>query len=321
MTIYEELKALENEKSIWKNKYETITKKLPPSCKHNVKDAFIDASKCPKCVCEFYFFLIDRGFPIPSYPFWNEQKNKELIEKEQKRRDREQQREIIAAEKEAERLAEEHRKQEIRDRIIEEQKKLRDKYGYEIAKYISERYQSSEELGKRYERFVGYLYEKIGYKVEYNGIKMGKNDGGIDIIAKAKNHTVIVQCKRRGKTNFIHESTIDQLWGSFDKYRKRNPGILFECVLYTQNNNLDDAARDVLKLHSENMTHIVEPYPFDVGKEYPLIKCNIGKDNEKIYHLPNDAMYDRIKIEIKKGEHYVYTEQEAQNLGFRRTKQ
>jgi len=29
---------------------------------------------------------------------------------------------------------------------------------------------SSEEIGKRYERYIGYLYEMDNYKVEYNGI-------------------------------------------------------------------------------------------------------------------------------------------------------
>ena len=79
---------------------------------------------------------------------------------------------------------------------------------------------------------------------------------------------------------------------------------------------MDEEARDTLALHSEDMIHNVRVYPFDIGETYPLIKCNIGQNNEKIYHLPIDAMYDRIKIEIKKNELYVYTEQEAKKLGF-----
>lgn len=54
-------------------------------------------------------------------------------------------------------------------------------------------------------------------------------------------------------------------------------------------------------------------------KTYPCVKCNINKTSgEKIYHLPFDQQYDRIKIDINKGECYVFTVKEAENLGFRR---
>jgi len=215
-------------------------------------------------------------------------------------------------------LAEEYRKQEIRNRIIEEQNKLRDKYGHEIAKYISERYQSYEELGKRYERYVGYLYEEKGFSVEYQGITKGKKDRGIDLIVKYKKGIDIIQCKRWGKDKLIRENAITQLIGTFEVFKHDNSSLIVGAYLYTQNDNLDDEAKSTLK--KMGIHHVVCPYPFDVGKEYPLIKCNIGKDDDKIYHLPNDAMYDRIKIEIKKSESYVYTEKEAQALGFRRTK-
>ncbi len=53
-------------------------------------------------------------------------------------------------------------------------------------------------------------------------------------------------------------------------------------------------------------------------EEYPSIKCNISKTGEKIYHLPFDQQYDRIKIEISKDEFYCKTVQEASERGFRR---
>ena len=56
-------------------------------------------------------------------------------------------------------------------------------------------------------------------------------------------------------------------------------------------------------------------------KSYPCIKCNINRiSNEKIYHLPFDQQYDHIQIEIQKGERYLSTVQEAENLGYRRAK-
>lgn len=49
-----------------------------------------------------------------------------------------------------------------------------------------------------------------------------------------------------------------------------------------------------------------------------MVKCNVSKNGEKIYHLPFDQQYD--KINIQKGKHcqYVWTVAEAEQLGFRR---
>jgi len=51
---------------------------------------------------------------------------------------------------------------------------------------------------------------------------------------------------------------------------------------------------------------------------YPVIKCNIAKDGEKIFHLPFDQQYDRILISPEAGEKYVSTIREAMDAGFRR---
>ena len=53
-------------------------------------------------------------------------------------------------------------------------------------------------------------------------------------------------------------------------------------------------------------------------ESYPLIKCNISKNGEKIYHLPFDQQYDRVQITPSTGEFYAYTVKEAENKGFRR---
>ena len=51
--------------------------------------------------------------------------------------------------------------------------------------------------------------------------------------------------------------------------------------------------------------------------EYPMIKCNISNDGNKIYHLPFDQQYYRTEIK-KYGEFYAWTVKEAVNAGFRR---
>ena len=47
-----------------------------------------------------------------------------------------------------------------------------------------------------------------------------------------------------------------------------------------------------------------------------MIKCNVnGKD--RIYHLPFDQQYDRVRIGAVAGECYTTTVAEAEKLGFR----
>ena len=198
-------------------------------------------------------------------------------------------------------------------------KLLEKKYGFELAQYIFPKSNlSNEELGKRYERYIGYLFEVKGYKVEYHGINKGKEDRGIDIIAKYKKGIEIIQCKRWGQDKLIRENAITQLIGTFEVFKKENPSLIIEAHLFSPNDNLDSRAKQTLEIMG--IKHSVEVYPFDKGSEYPLIKCNIGKNGEKIYHLPNDASYDRIKIEISKGEFYALTPSEAIEKGFRRSK-
>lgn len=172
-----------------------------------------------------------------------------------------------------------------------------------------------EELGKRYERYIGYLYEQEGYKVTYQGIIKKKLDRGIDLVVKNKKETLLIQCKRYGKDTIVRENTINQLFGSLSTFKRTNKNTKTEIkgILITANNNLDENARESLKNFPE-ITHIAKQY----DNNYPLIKCNIGKDDEKIYHLPTDPHYDLVKIEVNKKQFYCENVEEAEKKGFRR---
>ena len=56
------------------------------------------------------------------------------------------------------------------------------------------------------------------------------------------------------------------------------------------------------------------------GTKMVWIKCNLSNNGEKIFHLPFDQQYDKIKIEPEKKEQYVTTVHEAFELGYRRAK-
>jgi hypothetical protein len=184
------------------------------------------------------------------------------------------------------------------------------------------------EIGRDYERFIGYNYEMLGYDVEFTGAIEGLQDMGRDLIARRGSELRVIQCKYWSKEKTIHEKHIFQLFGSTLEYAFRlgtfsdlNQLSLFggpikitgaKAVLYTST-NISPVAKDAAKKLEVECNE-------NVGiSDYPLIKCNISmRDGQRIYHLPFDQQYDRTKIIPAKGEKYVYTVAEAEKLGFRR---
>jgi hypothetical protein len=184
------------------------------------------------------------------------------------------------------------------------------------------------EVGRDYERFIGYNYETLGYDVEFTGAIDGLQDMGRDLIARRGSELRVIQCKYWSKEKTIHEKHIFQLFGSTLEYAFRlgtfsdlNQLSLFggpikitgaKAVLYTST-NISSVARDAAKKLEVECNE-------NIGiSDYPLIKCNISmRDGQQIYHLPFDQQYDRTKIIPAKGEMYVYTVAEAEKAGFRR---
>ena len=183
---------------------------------------------------------------------------------------------------------------------------------------------SKSHIGKMYERYIGYLYEKKGYDVEYRGIEMGLKDGGIDLICRKGGEILLVQCKNWRLDSTIYEKHICQLFGASrfydkDKIQDEYIGGLFANLdwervvpVFVSTTKLDDHALEVAK----TLGVVVQNIPFE--KTYPIIKCNVN-NGSKIYHLPIDQMYDHTKItKPKEGECYVSTVLEAEQKGFRR---
>ncbi len=174
---------------------------------------------------------------------------------------------------------------------------------------------SNEEIGKRYERYVGYLYEKQGCNVYYNGIRKKFFDNGIDIIAKERarknKRTFIIQCKYWSSEKKIHANTVHQLYGAAISYKRTHEEEVIIPIIFSKT-NLSEAARNEAQVLGINVRD-----NFSL-KQYPLVKCNVSSTKEKIYHLPWDASYDMNKIGTKTDERYVETVAEAENMGFRR---
>ncbi len=173
-----------------------------------------------------------------------------------------------------------------------------------------QRHKSNWEIGRDYERYIGYCYELDGWDVDFFGAIKGLEDMGRDLICKKNNDIIIVQCKYWSNEKIIHEKHIFQLFGSCIQYGiehdKEPKGIFMTST------SLSDMAKKCAQYL--NIT-VFEQRKMET---YPSIKCNINKDGEKIYHIPFDQMYDRVKINYKIGECYCATIVDAEKRGFRR---
>jgi hypothetical protein len=185
---------------------------------------------------------------------------------------------------------------------------------------------SNWEIGRMYERYVGYTFEQKGYHVDYFGATQGLADFGRDLIASKFGKIEIIQCKYWAAERTIHEKHIFQLFGSVVEYLARSNQEADSLPLFgtfqtftdikpvfVTSTRLSEVARDFAKILKVEVRESVA-----LG-DYPIIKCNISRrNNERVYHLPFDQQYDRTVIEPDKGEFYAWTVQDAEDAGFRR---
>jgi len=199
----------------------------------------------------------------------------------------------------------------------EEYEKLSDtEKNIRALEYYKKRKKRNWEIGRDFERFIGYLYEKEGFNVEYYGIEKKLNDLGRDLIIKNKELTMIIQCKYWSKNKIIHEKHIAQLFGTVTKYKIDNPNEKNVIGLFVSHTTLSDEAKNFAKALNIHLKENIE-----MG-EYPLIICNVGRDKNGnksfIYHLPMDQQYDRIIVNKSEGDCYAFTIEKAEEKGFRR---
>lgn len=181
------------------------------------------------------------------------------------------------------------------------------------------------QLGREYERYIGYLYESKQWDVYYHG-KKGLEDLGRDLICKRGRDVDIIQCKRWARQKEIHEKHIYYLFGTTVEYYLEHFGnersvqlALFPNMIQDKNlfpKLITTASVSAKARQAATMLGVdIVVTPFD---RFPSVKCNISRrTGEKIYHLPFDQQYDSILIEEERLERYVSTVAEAEAMGFR----
>lgn len=166
---------------------------------------------------------------------------------------------------------------------------------------------TNEEIGRRYEIYIGWRYESNGWNVKYNGAINGLEDGGIDLICTKGNKILIVQCKNWKRDALMHEKHIYQLFGSASDYRiNSSKGLRTGAAFYTSAIFSEKAREAAKRFH-------IMLYEQVYLERFPCIKC---KTETHLYYIPYDEQYFTLSMDIKNGDIYCASIDEAESLGF-----
>ena len=263
----------------------------------------------------FHFISIEREYLFqtpPKYHITEQEKRsffnkieqfkiKKLTENRMERERLEESNRLEKAKREQERLEKE------RLGTLTNQDKLQEK----LDNYL---YQLSDNLaiGRAYERYIGYLYEKDHWQVTFNGCIKGNEDNGIDLICQKGNEVHLIQAKNWNKK--IFNKVVHQLYGSMAEYRlnTNNPQLNIIGIIFTANGADSNAMQVAQQL---NIQIKIE----QLNKNYPLVKY---KKQTNHYYLPPEIdplnelnyQYDQLNIDFSAGDTYCKTILEAKKL-------
>lgn len=151
-----------------------------------------------------------------------------------------------------------------------------------LDRYVKSKNKSKWQIGRDYELYIGYRYRKDGWKVEQKGIKDGLEDLGRDLVCTKNQVTHVVQCKFWSQSKVIHEKHIAQLYGTTIAYKIENrlplhgESSIRVVPVFVTSTEISEQATEFA-----NMLGVKVEVKKDMG-EFPRIKCNVGRNREKI---------------------------------------
>jgi hypothetical protein len=181
-----------------------------------------------------------------------------------------------------------------------------------IERYLNGASRSAWDAGLKYERYLGSLYEKDGWFVEYIGALNGLEDYGRDLICSKNNVVRVIQAKRWKENSPLYMKHVVQIFGTTLLLQQERS--LLETptpMLVSTSAFAEDSKKAAQAL---NVKLVVMP----LDKNYACIKVHKSRNGEAIYHLPFDQQYDRVQMDISQGDAFVKTVKEALNMGARR---
>ena len=159
------------------------------------------------------------------------------------------------------------------------------------------------QVGRDFERYVGFRYEERGYKVTYNGITEHEEDYGVDLFCVSEARVLAVQCKNWKDPVMWRE--VAMIAGA-SLAAARSAGWLSAIPVLLTTGPLPTET-----IQYANRANVVVRRV--VPREYPVIKC---KRSSNYFHLPWHSNYDRTKLISDQGDRRVFRVEEAVLDGF-----
>ena len=170
------------------------------------------------------------------------------------------------------------------------------------------------DYGVQYERYVGHLFEEKGFRVTYNGIRKGKDDGGIDLIARGNRKIRLIQCKRWNMA--VNSDVISRLQGGLERFiwnerkgKSEKMQTSIRGVLATSG----DVEPDAMALAKHLGIYVMKNLSY---RFYPAIKAKEIIPGAGRFLLPFNSEYDRMDFNVGHGDRFFMTIREALSNGF-----
>ena len=155
-------------------------------------------------------------------------------------------------------------------------------------------------LNKRYRIYIGYLYERMGWEVDYSGGKY--------LVSKRENKTIVTLAEA---ISTIALSNMYTLLGMAMDYAVGNPHGHVSAMCMTSSTLVSR----VINLASKFNIAVREHFYF---RNFPCVRCKAYSEVERIYYVPDDEEYLSVNINPAEGDRYCWSTDEAEAMRFYR---
>lgn len=168
----------------------------------------------------------------------------------------------------------------------------------------------------RYALYVGHLYERKGWHVDYMGYRYNTDGAQIPpseeperLICRKGNKVLVIQCKDWVNGGIIHLPFMYRFIALALEYKTDNPTLHVGGKICT---NASFSPRAQLAATKFNIS-LKEKFKFSY---FPYVKCKADVDGKNVHYTPYDEDYFHTDINPQNGDTFCWTEQQAIDFGF-----
>ena len=160
--------------------------------------------------------------------------------------------------------------------------------------------EAKADYGRQYERFVGYQFEKRGFCVNYQGIRKGLEDGGLDLVARDPRIIRLVQCKRWRMP--VNSDVISRLQGAVERFvfeERQGKSSVMRTSIRGVLATTGEVDEDAKKLAEHFGIYLMPSLQFE---SYPAIKAQRITADGGRFLLPFSSGYDQMRMNLNAGD-------------------